>query len=199
MVTSLKLAAVTADALGLADQTVIQHVKNLQAEELLTSTGRGRGAAQMNPVDAARLIIAAAGSDLVKDSAFAVRAFGQLLPLAHRSRPGPHITLEDHLAGILAGIAAEALAGPDPGGGPQLLSVSLSLLSTASVDPERFPRVAIARKARGTGVSAISFATRTWSTPVLSAADYAVQLKDSGLIRERHVTTAAMEKIARSL
>jgi hypothetical protein len=198
MVTSLKLAAVTADALGLTDQTVIQHVKNLQRYGLLTSTGRGRGAAQMKTLDAARLIIAAAGSDLVKDSAISVRAFGQLLPIGHHSRPGPYITLEDHLAGVLAGIAT-AHAGLDPDDGVRVGNVSLSLLSAASIDPERFPRVAIARKVGRTGIGALSFATRTWSTPVISVADYAGQLKDTGLIRERHVTTKAMEKIARSL
>jgi hypothetical protein len=206
MVTSLKLADVIADALGLSGQTVVQHVKNLQAEELLTSAGRGRGAAHMRPLDAARLLLAAAGSDLVKDSVLTVETFGGLLPIGHSKRPGPHIVLEDHLAGLLTDIAvrAHARTGDDEDERSTYHSLSsaylsLSLLSAVSRERGRFPCVAVARRVLGRGVGAISFATAAWDTPEISPGDYAAAFKESGLILQRHVTVGAMEKIALSL
>jgi hypothetical protein len=199
MVTSLRLAHDMADALGLSDQTVVQHVKNLQKRKLLTSTGRGRGAAHMRPSDAAKLLIAVVGSDLVKDSVSALRAFGTLLPIRHSTRASPHITLEDHMAAMLTEIADEAHAGSEPEAEP-VAHLCLSLLSVVSLDPRRFPCVAIARRIRRSGgIGAISFATTTWEKPEVSAGNYAAQMKGAGMIRERHVTLEAMEKIARSL
>ena len=69
MATSLELAAVVAKALGLPQATVVQHLRNLQKRRDIAFKGYGRGAARMGPADAARLLIAAVGSDQVKDSA----------------------------------------------------------------------------------------------------------------------------------
>jgi hypothetical protein len=198
MVTSLKLADVVAGALGLSAQTVVQHVKNLQAHELLLSTGRGRGAAQMRPLDAARLILAAAGSDLVKDSVETAGSFGKLLPIGRAGTPGANIRLEDHLAGLLTDIATRASAGEhaDADGRPSYLS--LSLLSAASIG-RPLPRAAVARRILARGVGALSFATGDWPTPEVSAGSYAARVGAAGLVRERHVTIGALERIASSL
>lgn len=201
MVTSLKLADVVADALGLSVQTIVQHVKNLQDPEpqLLLSTGRGRGAAQMRPLDAARLVLAAAGSDLVKDSVATVKSFGGLLPIGSAGTSGTHIRLEDHLAGLLTDIAARLHAGEraDEKGRPSYLG--LSLLSAASTGRNSLPRAAVARRIRVGGVGAMSFATGDWQTPEITAGGYAARVGAAGLIRERHVTIGALEKIAANL
>ena len=198
MVTSLKLADVVAMALGLPPETVVQHLRNLVKAELISFKGYGRGAAQMTPGDASRLLIAVAGADFVKDSLTTLRAFGQLLPIGYARREGPYITLEDHLAGLLATLASDAYAANDSEDRERIGHVGLSLMSVASVDPDRFPRIAISRSGR-TGSGAISFATPTWQTPVISIAEYAMRMKGAGLIRERHVTREVMETIARSL
>jgi hypothetical protein len=196
MVTSLRLADVVADALGLSGQTVVQHVKNLHAKRLLTLAGRGRGAAHMRPIDAARLLIAAAGSDLVKDSVATVEAFGGLLPIGHSTRPGPHILFEDHLAGLLTEIAIR-VDGADEG--EPISYLSLSLLSAVSRGRSTFPCVAVARRISGRGVRGISFSSAAWDAREISPAGYAAAFKDSGLIREKHVSLGAMKKIALSL
>lgn len=201
MVTSLKLADVVADALGLSVQTVVQHVKNLQEPDpqLLLSTGRGRGAAQMRPLDAARLVLAAAGSDLVKDSVATVKSFGGLLPIGSAGTPGARIRLEDHLAGLLTDIAARLHAGERIDDKGRLSYVGLSLLSAASTGRHPLPQAAVARRILALGVGAMSFATGDWQTPEISAGEYAARVGAAGLIRERHVTIGALEKIASNL
>jgi hypothetical protein len=199
MVTSLKLADVVAGALGLSAQTVVQHVKNLQAHGLLLSTGRGRGAAQMRPIDAARLVLAAAGSDLVKDSVETVESFGGLLPIGSAGAPGTHIRLEDHLAGLLTDIAARLHAGEHIDHEDRLSYVGLSLLSAASIARHPLPQAAVARRILARGVGAISFATGDWLTPEISATAYAARVRGAGLVRERHVTIGALERIASNL
>lgn len=198
MVTSLKLANVVAEALGLSGQTVVQHVKNLQAHGLLLSTGRGRGAAQMRPIDAARLVLAAAGSDLVKDSVEAAQSFGRLLPIARPGAPVANILLEDHLAGALTDIAVRVHAGENTGEGERPSYLSLSLLSAASTG-RPLPRAAVTRRILARGVGAMSFATGNWPAPEVTAGSYAVRVGAAGLIRERHVTIGALEKIAANL
>jgi hypothetical protein len=198
MVTSLRLAAHMAAALGLSGQTVVQHVKNLQQEKLLTSTGRGRGAAHMKPSDVAKLLIATAGSIKVKDSVLALRAFGSLVPISETPTPRTGITLMDHLAALLTAMASEANAEMDTKSSDMPSNLCLTLLSVAGTEWERFPCVAIARRIRRGryGVGSISFATATWQQPKISVANYAVQMKGSGLIVQKHVTFEAMAKIA---
>jgi hypothetical protein len=80
MVTPGKLRQTIADALGLQDQyeKVDVHLRNLREAGLITKAKKGRGAADMGPQDAANLLIAVAGSELVKDSVKAVKRFGNL-------------------------------------------------------------------------------------------------------------------------
>ena len=200
MVTSLKLASHMATSLGLSDQTVIQHVKNLQREGLLTSTGRGRGAAHMKPSDVAKLLIAVVGSDLVKDSVATLRAFGPLVPLSRRPEPHPRIILEDHLAALLTSMAGNKDIDIRREDDDLVSRVSLVLMSVGGVKSAQYPRVAIARRIRhGRGVSALSFASAGWTEPEISVAEYAAQHAGAGFIIQRHVTYTAMESIAWSI
>lgn len=196
MLTSHRLAEAAAGALGLPPETVGQHLRNLRAADrgLISAKGRGRGAAAMTPLDAGRLLLAAVGADFVKDSVAALDAFGDLQPIGLRDPGGP-TALVSQLAALLTRLASE----PDaPSPGPRVSHLGLSLMSVASIDKARYPRVAILRWGR-TGSGAMSFASAGWDEPVISVADYAARMADAGLIRERHVTRTAMERIARAL
>lgn len=198
MLTSHKLAEAVARLLGLPPETVRQHLRNLQApaaRKLISAKGRGRGAAVMTPLDAANLLIATAGSDFVKDSVATLDVFGDLRPIGQQDAGAP-AALVNQLAALLTRLASEPEE--DPEGRPRSSNVGLSLMSVASVDPARYPRVAILRWGR-TGSGAISFASAGWMDPVISVADYAMRMQEAGLIRERHVTRIAMEKLARAL
>lgn len=78
MTTSVELADKIADALGVGGQTVRHHLRNLGERKLITYQGRGRHAAEMTALDAARLTIAVVGSPLVKDSIATLERFGSL-------------------------------------------------------------------------------------------------------------------------
>ncbi|WP_271585644.1 hypothetical protein [Bradyrhizobium sp. CCBAU 45389] len=194
MVTSLKLADVVAGALGLPPRTVVQHLRNLQKAELISFKGYGRGAAHMSPHDAARLLIAAAGSDFVKDSLTTLRGFGALLPIRTALGEGQHITLEDHLAGLLTKLASEASAEPGSGAA-QLGHLDLSLVSVANIAAPS--HAAILRW--GPDASSICFAAQQWKRPITSVGDYAQLVKGAGLIREKHLTREALQAVAHSL
>ncbi|WP_035729568.1 hypothetical protein [Bradyrhizobium sp. USDA 3456] len=192
MVTSLKLAGeVLPAATGLHASTVVQHLRNLQQfdRRLITFKGHGSSAAHMTPGDAARLLLAVVGSDLVKDSVASLHGFGQLRPVG-RVQDRSRITLEDHLAGILAMVASNAYpdAGPD--------CIALSLISTD--ETASHPRAALsylnARKS-----APIGFAPADWRAPLASVADYVAAVKGTGIVRERHLTRRLIELIARSL
>lgn len=74
------LRQTVAEALGLADQIekIDVHLRNLREAKLITKAKTGRGAAEMGPKDAVNLLIAVAASELVKDSAESVSAYGSL-------------------------------------------------------------------------------------------------------------------------
>lgn len=97
MASSVELADTVADALGLGAQTVRHHLRNLGEQKLVSYRGRGRHAAEMTSLDAARLVITAAGSQFVKDLVATLERFGSLrrgrgrpkLPEAYQSNYGP--------------------------------------------------------------------------------------------------------------
>ncbi|MCP1761150.1 MULTISPECIES: hypothetical protein [Bradyrhizobium] len=201
MVTSLKLADVVAGALGLPAGTVVQHLRNLQKDKRISYIGRGRGAAQMEPGDAARLLIAAVGSDLVKDSVATLDAFGSLLPIATRVRPfarnepAPQSngTFADQLAGLLAKMS-KAAAGEFAGSRP--FNVGFQLMSVAGGDTKRLPYIAISGL---DPLHGITFASQNWYKPVSRVQDFAVHLRGSGLIRVKVATLDALLSVAKSL
>lgn len=62
-------------ALDVPEETVVQHDRNLVVAGLRTKGGRGRSAAEVTPVDAARLLVATLASIRTKDSTGAVEQF----------------------------------------------------------------------------------------------------------------------------
>lgn len=95
MVTSIALADVVADALGISRESGQLHLKTIRAAGEISFKGYGRAAAEMTPLDAARLLIAAAGSTFAKDSMDVLKRFAKLKPV--RPRSSGH-TLEEFLA-----------------------------------------------------------------------------------------------------
>lgn len=196
MVTSLELANRVASALGLARPTVVQHLRNLQKDGRISFKGYGRGAARMGPRDAASLLLAAVGSDLVKDSLATLDSFGSLRPI-RIDRPASGVTFLDHLTGLLAAAAAD-----DGGRGPDRDSdIAFRLVSAAAGDakaaPRRFAFSASIAGAKGV----IGFAPAGWDVPLASEAEIATSLRGSGsgLMRASIVTIESLEKVAGSL
>src|ERR1700688_1302036 len=100
MATSGELCLVTAEALGIPFETTREHLRNIRRAGMISFKGHGRGAAAMTTLDAARLLIAAAGSSFVKDSIETLEGFGKLKPTRKSPRPRgvKEVTLETHLA-----------------------------------------------------------------------------------------------------
>ena len=81
-----KLSEAVADSTGAPLPTVMQQARELRNAHVIVSTVKGFGAAQMSPLDAARLLIAVMGSDTVRNSAETVLAFAKL-KLARMPKP----------------------------------------------------------------------------------------------------------------
>jgi hypothetical protein len=198
VVTSLQLADRVADALGMPGATVVQHLRNLQKEEgRISFKGYGRGAARMGLRDAASLLLAAAGSELVKDSLATLDAFGGLRPVRPDRTLASGVTFLDHLMGLLTAVAAS-------GGtrGPAAVSnVAFRLVSAVGGDPKS-PPPRLAVSVSGVGFRGVlAFAPAGSESPMRSEAEFATRLRDSGsgLMRVSIVTIESLEKVAGSL
>lgn len=194
MVTSRGLAAVVAEALGVPGPTVDEHLRNLRKDGRIAFKGYGRGAARMGPRDAASLLLAAAGTGLVKDSLATLDAFGSL----RRGRigvPASGVTFLDHLAGLLTTTAAEG-----DSSGPDDPAVAFTLFSAAAgAAKETPPRFAVTRW--GFRLRAATCFAPEGCKPVLTADQFTALLRGSGsgLVRTSVVTIEALEKVAASL
>lgn len=73
-----ELVRKVAEVLGVPEPTVVVHDRNLVTAGLRTKGGRGRSAAKMTPGDAANLILAVAGSSMVKDTVETVNDYANL-------------------------------------------------------------------------------------------------------------------------
>jgi hypothetical protein len=104
LITSIALADVVADALGITRESAQLHLKTIRAAGEITFKGYGRAAAAMTPLDASRLLIAIAGSTFAKDSADVLKRFAMLRPLRTRSAGD---TLEQFLAVRIAELPME--------------------------------------------------------------------------------------------
>ena len=67
-----------AQVLPMPEQTVAMYARHLREAKLISSGGRGPGAAQMTATDCARLLIAIMAADQVKNAAGAVEAYWPL-------------------------------------------------------------------------------------------------------------------------
>lgn len=111
LATSGSLVGIVADALDLSPETVGVHVRNLRLASLLSHRGVGKSAAKMTALDAARLLLAAAGSLQAKNSVETVLGFGKLLSVgglgaATHGEDSVAFTLEHALASELMEVAA---------------------------------------------------------------------------------------------
>lgn len=195
--TSLELADRVAYALGLNGPTVVQHLRNLQKGERISFKGYGRGAARMGPRDAASLLLAAAGSELVKDSLATLDSFGSLRPI-RIGQPPSGVTLLDHLTGLLTAVAASGGGGL---GTERDSDVAFRLISTAvgrtKVVSSRFAIFGSVAGAKGV----LGFAPAGCDVQLCSEGDIATFLRGSGsgLLKVGIVTVEALEIVAGSL
>ena len=81
---------------GTAEKSITVIARWLREDGLLSQKGRGRGAAQATPLDAARLLIALMVGGKIKDAPQAVRDFGQMvLIIPDTDGPEQMISLEE--------------------------------------------------------------------------------------------------------
>jgi hypothetical protein len=203
--TSTELSNAVADALGVSRESAYLHLKTIRKHDKISFKGYGRGAAAMTPLDAARLIIAVAGSTFAKDSMATLNRFcGLLSDKDRRSRSGSRRTLEAFLGERLLRITTDY---QNPGhlayGLPRYnlaAHAALKLIWVAGENTDPFPCFAIVRWFRKDGGSdAMTFSPTGQSAVMLDEALLARSFEKVGLIWARVVTARALEKIAVSL
>ena len=212
MATSGELCQAMAEALGIPFETMREHLRNIRRAGLITFKGHGRGAATMTTLDASRLLIATAGSSFVKDSVETLEEFGSLQPIGSgkplrgsvTKKLQPRIALEKYLAEMMQRLIDEkaqlSSAYRRPPHDPEPIgSIALQLISAVSASSKKFPKLAIARRFARTGVSAVSFASPKWSTPVSNVTEYALQFPGVGLVQTRDVPAWTLAEIAHAL
>jgi len=171
---------------------------------------QGRAAASnTTSLDAARLLIAAAGSSFVKDSLETLEGFGKLRPARKSPRPRgvKEITLEMHLAEVMQKLVDERDRLPDayrrPVGPGVDSRIALRMMSVVSARPGAFPRTASVWRFLDSGstldFTVVDFSSSELPGPTLNSADYAVQLGDAGLFQTRDVPAWVLAEIARGL
>jgi hypothetical protein len=165
MLTSIALADVVADALGITRESAQLHLKTIRAAGEISFKGYGRAAAAMTPLDASRLVIASAGSIFAKDSVDVLMRFGKLVPISGRTRRTE--TLEESLAQRIAELPMDIPlpehVSPSPEwqqrfGSRRLAETALQLLDaipTNNKKIDRLPRFAILRWLNDRGHSAV--------------------------------------------
>jgi hypothetical protein len=179
---------------------------------MISFKGHGRGAAAMTTLDAARLLLAAAGSSFVKDSVETLEEFGSLEPVEAgkparggvTTAPKLRIVLEKYLAEVMQRLIDErehlpsAYRRPPQDAPPPGIS-GLTLMSIVSAPSKHFPRMVIVRRFTSRGVGAVSFASPKLSSPVSNVTEYALQLRGVGLIQTRDVPAWTPAEIAHTL
>jgi hypothetical protein len=209
MATSGELCISVAAALGIPFETTREHLRNIRRAGMISFKGHGRGAAAMTTLDAARLLIAAAGSSFVKDSIATLEGFGKLTPARKSPRPRgvKEVTLEMHLAEVMQKLIDErdrlADAYRRPVGPGVDSRIALRMMSVVGARPGEFPRTASVWRFLNSGstldFTVVGFSSSELSGPTLNSADYAVRLGDAGLIQTRDVPAWVLAEIARGL
>jgi hypothetical protein len=151
VVTSIELADIVGDALGITRESAQLHLKTVRADKQISFQGYGRAAAATTPLDAARLVIAAAGSTFAKDSAEVLRRFAKLKPLGSGSAAE---TLEKCLEKRIDDLPLEVTASPyveykkpgqRPWGSQRLAQAALQLFEPVGAEVSKLPRFALVR------------------------------------------------------
>ena len=89
-----------AESTGTAEKSITVIARWLREDGLLSQKGRGRGAAQATPLDAARLLIALMVGGKMKNAPQAVRDFGQLVSMIPSKEAGGRKINLENLCGL---------------------------------------------------------------------------------------------------
>ena len=207
--TSGELCIAVATALGIPFESTREHLRNIRRAGMISFKGHGRGAAAMTTLDAARLLIAAAGSSFVKDSIATLEGFGRLKPTRKipRQRSIKESTLETYLAEVMQKLIDERDQLPNAYRRPVSPGVdsriALRMMSVVSARPDDYPRTASVRRFLNSGVALdftiVSFSSPEFPSPTLNSPDDAVYLREAGLIQTRDVPAWVLAEIAHAL
>jgi hypothetical protein len=156
----------------------------------------------MTALDAARLVIAVAGSSAAKHAAETLEQFRELRPL---SKKGRGLSLESFLTEHIARLAKERVYPRRPvhGGRPKYnrsAEQALKLTWCAGLSKDSLPRLAVVRWFRlDGGADAAAFASEPMPFPLVDEARLAEFVPEAGIIRSGAVTARALLEIACAL
>jgi hypothetical protein len=148
VVTSRELADVVGDALGISRASAQLHLKTIRADGQILFTGYGRAAAEMTSLEAARLILACAGSTFAKDSMEVLKRFAHLGPAGSKKSS---ISLEQFLAVRIGELPMYVQPEQRDGalgrsfGSRRLAQTALQLYEPIGENVEELPRFAVVR------------------------------------------------------
>jgi len=204
MATSVELARAMAPALGLTEKAVLLHLKHARASKAVTFAGHGRSAATMSAIDAARLLIAVAGSPHAADAAASVDRFAGLRRLGGRD---PSATLDRALEYVINSLRARSMArniSPETefAGRPDVLvEAALKLIWVEGDAAGEFPRVAVLRYPRpsGRGSADETFASQALPRRYYDEARLLSEFAGARMTTTRTVSLNALIDIARFL
>lgn len=151
MVTSIQLADIVGDAIGIPQESAQLHLKTIRAAGQISFKGYGRAAADMTALDAARLLIASTASTFAKDSMEMLERFAHLTPLGRRST---NLTLERALEKRIDELpmhipseddVKERVQSRRPFGSRRLADDALQLFEPIGAKTDELPRYAVLR------------------------------------------------------
>jgi hypothetical protein len=200
--TSIELADVVAGALCQDPKWVRLHLKMIRATGNISFKGYGRGAAKMGPLDAARLVIALAGSLTARHAGDVLADFQGLKALGPKGRG---LTLEAFLEAHIEHLSM--MRGyPERRDGPfrplyRLAAEEALKVIWCETNPrDAVPKVAIVRWFREDGGSdAAAFSSAPLTYPLVNEARLASLYPKAGLLRTGSISARAMLDIAMAL
>ena len=211
------LADVVACAFAAALPTVVLHSRNLREAGLRSVGERGRGVGNITALDAARLLIAVAGTSSPKDGVATVRRHSRLLaaegvwslpflPVPELKALGGDHTLADAIAALIeagmSGSLEQAAGGAIDDDGPPALQIDISLW-----EPEPWSTVTISAMSYTAEGEPIvdGIETRTYRRPIPGGGNLGIagglDVEMRGDLRHRHSfslrTIAAVARLLR--
>jgi len=201
MATSVELARAVAAAFGLAEKTVLLHLKHVRPAGAITFKGHGKGAAAMTARDAAGLVIAVAGSAYAANAATTYRDFAGLKMLS-----GAAVTLDRHLEWLIERLRVGDSFRP-PSGAPEfpghrnvLAEACLKLTWVDGATGEERPRIATERHfLPGGGHTQRTFASESLAKGYYDEARLMQEYRGVRMTTTRAISLRALEQVAASL
>lgn len=203
MTTSTGLARATAAAFGLNEKTVLLHLKHIRAVRgNITFAGHGTSAADMKSLDAARLVIATAGSAYAANAIHTLERFSRLVLLRRR---GYGVILEDLLSETIDGLRSGSFRPRSMEGHyarrDVLAMACLKLTWVEGGYGDDLPRIATIRRFRpGGGHDVFTFASSSaLKGPYLDEARLMDVRDDVRMTTTRSVSLHALQQVAAAL